>query len=107
MRLAREKASWMPADFFNKPLIMKVSHHGSADQYPEFIEALRPRVALISVGLGNGYGHPTMRALSMLRISGAEIERTDLMGSVAIGWNEGAKRLERSTSGASLVGAGR
>ncbi|MEI6591393.1 MAG: ComEC/Rec2 family competence protein, partial [Actinomycetes bacterium] len=39
MRLAREKSMWMPNDFFNKPLIMKVSHHGSADQYPEFIEA--------------------------------------------------------------------
>ncbi len=107
MRLAREKASWMPRDFFSKPLVLKVSHHGSADQYPEFIESLRPRVALISVGLNNGYGHPTKRALSMLRASGAEIERTDLMGSVAIGLGDGGNELERSTSGASLVGATR
>jgi competence protein ComEC len=107
MRLAREKASWMPPDFFAKPLILKVSHHGSADQYPEFIEALKPRVALISVGLHNGYGHPTKRALRMLRLSGAEIERTDRMGSVAIGWGDGGRELERSISGASLVGVGR
>jgi competence protein ComEC len=105
MRLAREKATWMPADFFSKPLVLKVSHHGSADQYPEFIEALHPKVALISVGLHNGYGHPTKRALRMLRLSGAEIERTDHMGSVAIGWGDDG--LVRSVSGASLVGVGR
>jgi competence protein ComEC len=106
MRLARELATWLPADYFAKPRIMKVSHHGSADQYPEFIEALKPQVALISVGLHNSYGHPTRRTLSVLRRTGAAIERTDQMGSVAISFGEHGE-LERSISGPMLVGSAR
>lgn len=66
------------------PLVMKVSHHGSADQYPELIEWLKPKLALISVGAANGYGHPTKRTLGTLAKTGSTILRTDQLGSIAV-----------------------
>ena len=68
----------------NKRLILKVAHHGSADQYPELIEAMHPDLALLSVGLGNSYGHPTQRTLSVLKSVGSTILRTDLQGALAV-----------------------
>ncbi len=47
--------------------VLKVSHHGSADDLlPALLEELRPRVAVISVGEGNTYGHPTPETLAAL-----------------------------------------
>ena len=47
--------------------ILKVSHHGSADAgLPALLEDLRPRIAVISVGAGNTYGHPTPETLAAL-----------------------------------------
>ena len=71
-------------ELHNAPLVLKVAHHGSADCYPELYEALQARVALISVGKNNGYGHPTKTALDALAYSGSAIERTDLLGSIAV-----------------------
>ena len=67
-----------------KPLILKVSHHGSADQYPELIEAMHPDIAIISVGLGNSYGHPTEKTLAILRSLNSVILRTDLQGAIGV-----------------------
>jgi competence protein ComEC len=66
--------------------ILKVSHHGSADtQLPELLEELRPRVAVISVGDGNTYGHPTPETLAALAASpGTAVYRTDRDGAVTI-----------------------
>ena len=47
--------------------VLKVAHHGSAYQSPELMAALRPRVAVISVGADNDYGHPARRTLRALR----------------------------------------
>lgn len=66
------------------PLLLKVAHHGSADFYPELYEELRASIALISVGAGNSYGHPTKKALAALARAGTRIYRTDEAGSVAI-----------------------
>lgn len=85
MRLASESAGWLGNGFGGVPLIVKVSHHGSADQYPELYEALGPNVALVSVGAHNDYGHPTRRTLDLLQRSGSKIYRTDLMGGIAVG----------------------
>jgi competence protein ComEC len=68
----------------NKPLILKVSHHGSNDQSGSFHEQLKPDLALISVGSENGYGHPGKQALQILGSVGAQVLRTDLLGSIAI-----------------------
>lgn len=67
-----------------KPLVLKVAHHGSADQSREFIELLDPEISLISVGKFNTYGHPTDRTLRILNSIGSKIFRTDNMGAIAI-----------------------
>jgi competence protein ComEC len=60
--------------------IVKVAHHGSADQDPDLYAALRAPVAFISVGAGNDYGHPRAPTLEVLAAYGADIHRTDLEG---------------------------
>jgi competence protein ComEC len=62
--------------------VMLVPHHGSAHQLGQYFEAVRPSLAVISVGAGNGFGHPTPTVLRML--DGIPSYRTDLDGSVAI-----------------------
>jgi competence protein ComEC len=77
--------------------ILKVAHHGSADQgLPELLERLQPRVAVISVGLGNDYGHPTPSTLFALdRARGLRVFRTDLDGRVVVE-SDGARLWARS-----------
>jgi competence protein ComEC len=84
MRLASESASWLGQGFGDVPLVVKVAHHGSRDQYPELYEHLKPQVALFSAGMGNEYGHPTDRSIEMVRAIGASVFRTDTQGSIAI-----------------------
>lgn len=64
--------------------VLKVAHHGSAKQDPGLLQALRPRLALVSVGAGNDYGHPAPSTLRMLAGLGASIARTDLQGDLAV-----------------------
>ena len=65
--------------------VLKVGHHGSAySSTPEFISAVAPRCAIISVGRDNLFGHPASVTLETLRRSGAEIYRTDHNGAVTI-----------------------
>jgi competence protein ComEC len=66
--------------------VLKVSHHGSAySSTPAFLAAVHPKIAIISCGLHNVFGHPSPRTLSALRNAGATIYRTDLDGSISIG----------------------
>jgi competence protein ComEC len=69
--------------------VLKVSHHGSADQFGELIEQLKPELSLISVGQRNSYGHPTLRTLQLLQATGSKIERTDERGSIAVAFRDG------------------
>lgn len=66
--------------------VLKVAHHGSADrELPDLLERLRPLVAVISVGAGNDYGHPTDSTLSALTARpGLRTYRTDRDGSVVV-----------------------
>ncbi len=64
--------------------VLKVAHHGSAYQDPELIRAVAPRLALVSVGAGNSYGHPAPSTLAALRAGGATVLRTDEDGAVAV-----------------------
>ncbi|GGV06382.1 membrane protein [Kitasatospora herbaricolor] len=64
--------------------ILKVAHHGSAHQDRSLAAALRPRLALISCGRDNPYGHPAPRTVEHLRELGATVLRTDLAGDVAV-----------------------
>jgi competence protein ComEC len=71
-----------------KPLVLKVSHHGSNDQSASFHNQLEPDLAIISVGVENGYGHPGKNALEILRQSGAQLLRTDLLGAISVGLSQ-------------------
>jgi competence protein ComEC len=64
--------------------VLKVPHHGSSFSEPAFLDAVRPRVAVVEVGAGNDYGHPDAAVLAHLRGDGARVLRTDLDGDVAI-----------------------
>ncbi|MGK5685011.1 ComEC/Rec2 family competence protein [Actinoplanes sp. URMC 104] len=63
--------------------VLKVSHHGSSYQSPRFLDETRPAVALVSVGLGNDYGHPNPSLLARLARGGARVLRTDESGDLA------------------------
>ncbi|MZE50628.1 MBL fold metallo-hydrolase [Streptomyces sp. SID5770] len=64
--------------------VLKVAHHGSAHQDPALIRAVRPRLALVSAGRDNPYGHPSPRTLEALRGGGARVLRTDRDGAIAV-----------------------
>jgi competence protein ComEC len=64
--------------------VLKVPHHGSADADPAFLAASGARVALISVGADNTYGHPTPKTLSWLAQDRMQIHRTDREGELAV-----------------------
>ncbi len=67
--------------------IVKVAHHGSADQSVALYQAARPAVALVTVG-ENDYGHPRGSILATLASVGALTTRTDRGGDVVV-WSEG------------------
>ncbi|RBY83206.1 ComEC/Rec2 family competence protein [Blastococcus sp. TF02A-26] len=64
--------------------VLKVPHHGSADNDPGFLAASGARVAIVSVGADNTYGHPTRRLLGWLEQDGMRVYRTDRSGDVAV-----------------------
>jgi competence protein ComEC len=64
--------------------VLKVAHHGSAYQDPELIRRAAPRVALISTGADNPYGHPAPSTVAALRAGGAVVLRTDRDGALAV-----------------------
>ncbi|HEX6577374.1 MAG TPA: ComEC/Rec2 family competence protein [Jiangellaceae bacterium] len=64
--------------------VLKVPHHGSAHQEPDLLRGLDARVALISAGADNTYGHPAPATIGLLDVAGAEVRRTDLDGSIAV-----------------------
>ncbi|MFF0910122.1 ComEC/Rec2 family competence protein [Microbacterium enclense] len=72
--------------------IVKVSHHGSADQDPDLYRRLAPEVAFIGVGADNTYGHPTATLLSTLASLGTTTGRTDVDGHLAA-WLDEQERL--------------
>ena len=65
--------------------VLKVGHHGSnTSSSKKFLEQIKPEVALISVGQGNTYGHPTQATLKRLSNIGAKIYRTDENGTILL-----------------------
>lgn len=64
--------------------VLKVPHHGSRHQDPDLIGGLGARLAVVSVGADNDYGHPAPATLALLRRSGTKVERTDRDGDVAV-----------------------
>lgn len=65
--------------------ILKVAHHGSTTSTSQnFLNQIKPKYAIISVGKDNDYGHPNNEILQRLNDIGAEIFRTDENGSIEI-----------------------
>lgn len=64
--------------------VVKVAHHGSADQNPAMYRQLRARVGIIGVGAHNDYGHPTPALLGILAAVGTTAERTDRQGMILV-----------------------
>jgi len=65
--------------------ILKVAHHGSKfGSSLSFLEAMKPSLAVISVGAKNTYGHPSSDTLMRLDAVGAKTVRTDEVGSVVV-----------------------
>ncbi|WP_373274007.1 ComEC/Rec2 family competence protein [Streptomyces anulatus] len=64
--------------------VLKVAHHGSAFQDAGLLHSARPRLALISCGADNPYGHPSARTVGALRAAGARVLRTDTDGPIAV-----------------------
>ncbi|HEX7188001.1 MAG TPA: ComEC/Rec2 family competence protein [Actinomycetes bacterium] len=73
--------------------VLKVAHHGSAHQAPALLGGVRPRVAVVSVGDDNDYGHPAARTLAELRRAGAVVGRTDRDGTLVVAGTRRALRL--------------
>lgn len=78
--------------------ILKVGHHGSRTSSTQaFIDAVRPRVALVSVGAANTYGHPSPEVMRRLTAVGATVLRTDQLGTVIL--RTDGQRLEIDAAG--------
>ncbi|MGO2746237.1 ComEC/Rec2 family competence protein [Microbacterium sp.] len=65
--------------------VVKVAHHGSADQDPGLYAQVRPSIAVFSVGVDNDYGHPRAETIAATETAGALTLRTDLQGRILIG----------------------
>ena len=73
--------------------VLKVPHHGSAHQDPDFIAATGADVALLSAGRDNTYGHPAPATLDLLARLGASWWRTDLQGDLGVVVRDGRLRV--------------
>lgn len=63
--------------------VLKVAHHGSdTSTEPSFLKLVQPRIAMISVGANNSYGHPSQEVLKTLKESHTIILRTDKQGAI-------------------------
>jgi competence protein ComEC len=80
--------------------LLKVAHHGSRTSSTEtFLDAVSPRLALISVGLNNLYHHPSPEVVERLEDHHARVLRTDRSGEIAVWFGEGG-RMRIETPGA-------
>ena len=63
--------------------ILKVPHHGSKNGLTKnFLQVISPRLAVISVGKNNPYGHPAKKILDMLKAKNVKVKRTDKDGDI-------------------------
>jgi len=65
--------------------MLKVAHHGSMyTTNEEFLDILRPKIAVISCGRNNRYGHPHGELLRRLEEKNVKVYRTDKNGAISI-----------------------
>jgi competence protein ComEC len=83
----RAEEDWLLAHYGHdlRADVLKVGHHGSSTSSSDgFLEAVRPELAVISVGAANMYGHPSNDVLHAFARVGAEVLRTDEVGTVIV-----------------------
>ena len=87
---ATEDEELLAAGQIQPSQVLKVSHHGSDhSSCMPFLTAVRPQIAVISVGAGNSYGHPGSAVLQRLAAVGSQVWRTDLGGAIKITFDGG------------------
>ena len=75
-----------------KANLLKIAHHGSkSSTTQEFLEQVKPKIALIGVGAKNTFGHPNEGIIERLNQQKCKIYRTDLMGEITIRVNTKGK----------------
>ncbi|MHB8928011.1 MAG: ComEC/Rec2 family competence protein [Bacillota bacterium] len=68
--------------------VLKVGHHGSdTGTTAALLDAVKPQYAVISVGAGNKFGHPSPGTLGRLETRGVKVFRTDRDGTVVVTWD--------------------
>jgi competence protein ComEC len=67
-----------------KVQVLKIAHHGSRKQDPEFARELSPDIGIVSVGANNDYGHPAPETLQLYRALGTRLYRTDQVGAISV-----------------------
>lgn len=73
--------------------VLKVPHHGAATSLEPFFHAVDPQVAVVSVG-ENTYGHPVPEILGQVASTGAEVLRTDRLGTITISFADDGLLVE-------------
>lgn len=77
--------------------VLKVPHHGSqTSSSPEFLDAVQPRVAVISAGRRNRYGHPSSEVITRYETQKIPLYRTDRNGAIRL-WTDGHRVWVRAT----------
>lgn len=80
--------------------LLKAAHHGSGNATSgEFLQAVRPRAAIISAGQNNSYGHPHEETLMRLREQGCDVYQTPECGAVMIHVDQDGMRVETFLGG--------
>jgi len=93
-------------NFEVKSDVLKVGHHGSATSTSDrFLKSVKPKYAVISVGRGNKYGHPTQEVLERLDSYHVKVYRTDEVGTIVatsdgtnITFDKEARSISKGTS---------
>ena len=96
----RPEEDWLVARYGDslRADVLKVGHHGSSTSSGgPFLDAVRPHLALVSVGLGNSYGHPSADVMATLAARGAQVLRTDRLGTIVV--RTDGRRLLVDTNG--------
>lgn len=86
--------------------VLKVPHHGGRHSSTDaFLARVRPEVAVVSVGAGNEYGHPTRAAIDRLETAGARVYRTDLDGEISVATDGETLAVKTERPGALVASA--
>lgn len=86
--------------------VLKLNHHGSSySNNKDFIDAVSPTYAVISVGAGNSYGHPHKEVLEDMQQRGIKVYRTDYLGTIVITSDGNDITFQTGTNGVQFNGS--